>query len=154
MRREVNFACRTCGNGLVLPLEAAASLACTRCSATSQVAVTEPGQPLGSCAACGSEALFVQRDFNRLLGLAIVAVAALFAVQTRFLSLVAAALVDLVLYRALPRITVCYACDAIHRGVPVNPRHTAYDHHVEDMHKVEKSKRQVATQHWRRSHGV
>lgn len=155
MAPEVNFACSTCGDGLVLPLGDPAGVQCGRCGELARLAAPAPaGTPLERCAACASPALFVQRDFNRILGLAIVGIAALFAVKTRGLSLLAAALVDWILYRMLPRITVCYACDAVHRGVPVHPRHAAYDHHVEDALKEEKSKRQVAAQAWRRAHGA
>ena len=153
MKPEVNFACGACGNGLVLPLgDPHAAVGCPRCGTRAGLAQAAGGAPLERCAACGSEALFVQRDFNRMLGLVIVGIGALFAVKTRFLSLLAATLADLMLYRLLPRITVCYACDAIHRGVAVNPRHAAFDHHVEDYYKEPKSKRQVDAQQWRREH--
>lgn len=155
MTPEVNFACSVCGNGIVLPLEpAGAHVFCSRCGQRAQLAYADDPGMRRRCAACGCETLYVQRDFNRLLGLAIVAVAALFAVPTFGLSLLAAAVLDLMLYRLLPRITICYACDAVHRGVPPNPQHAAYDHHVEDGFKVEKSKRQVAAQEWRRAHGA
>ena len=154
MRPEVNFACGTCGNGLVLPLDTPdAGVDCPRCGARAALRFADGSGPRQRCSACGCDALFVQRDFNRILGLAIVGLGALFAVRTRFLSLVAATLLDVLLYRLLPRITVCYACNAIHRGVPIAPGHAAYDHHVEDRYKVEKSKRQVAAQLWRREHG-
>ena len=155
MAPEVNFRCGTCGNGLVLPLGDRTGTTCARCSGSANLAAPAAGgAALERCAACASPALFVQRDFNRILGLAIVGVAALFAVKTRGLSLLAAALVDLALYRMLPRITVCYACDAVHRGVPVNPERGAYDHHVEDLYKEEKSKRRVAMQSWRSANGA
>lgn len=150
MTPEVNFACATCGNGLVLPLEpAGVEIFCPRCGTPARLAFAAGSGMLQRCAACGSEALYVQRDFNRLLGLAIVVVAALFAVQTFGLSLLAAAVLDLMLFRLLPRITICYACDAVHRGLAVNPAHAAYDHHVEEDFKVEKSKQRVAAQAWR-----
>jgi hypothetical protein len=94
----------------------------------------------------------VQRDFNRVIGIGIVVVGAVLAPFTHYISLGVATLADLALYQLLPRITVCYACEAIHRGVPVHSEHAAFDHHIEDRYKVEKSKRQVAIQAWRRAH--
>ncbi len=154
MAAEVNLACPTCGNGMLLALGAdpPASGRCQRCGRESTLLPADPRGPVRACAACGATALFVQRDFNRKLGIAIVAVAALFAVKTWGLSLVAAALIDLALYRILPRITVCYACDAIHRGVPVNREHQAFDHEVAEEFKEPKSRRQVAVHAWRRAH--
>ena len=156
MSREVQFACGRCGNGLTLGLDdASGAVVCPRCGERARLAAPAPGPgPLERCAACGGDALFVQRDFNRKLGVALVGVAALLAIRTRGVSLLVAVLADLVLYRVLPRITVCYACDAVHRGVPPAPGRGAYDHHVEDLYKEEKSKRQVAAQRWRHEHGA
>jgi hypothetical protein len=161
MAAEVNFACMTCGDGIVLPLEGTPSPThCARCgkpaallAAAGDAEAPKPAGPLARCAVCGAGALFVQRDFSRKLGIAVVALAALFAVPTWGISLAVAVLVDAVLHRILPRITVCYACDAIHRGVPVNPAHGAFDHHVADGFKVEKAKRALAVRRWRRDHG-
>jgi hypothetical protein len=158
---QVNFHCPTCGAGLFLPLgDPAARATCGACGNEARAfdaGTVSPGdtrRPLERCAACGSASLFVQRDFNRKLGLGIVAVAALLAVPTRGLSLLVAVLADLALYRLLGRITVCFACDAVHRGVPVNPAHGAFDHHVADAFKVEKSERQAAARRWRSAHAA
>lgn len=150
---EVVCGCDTCGDGATLPLDGTpAATTCGRCGAIVRIAV--PGEPgmRSNCAMCGCDALYVQRDFNRVLGLAIVVVGAGLAPWTHYISLAVATLADVALYRMLPRITVCYACEAIHRGVPVNPAHAAFDHHVEDHYKVEKSKRLVAIQAWKRAH--
>jgi len=37
------------------------------------------------------------------------------------------ALVDLILYRTLPRVSVCYICKARYRGVPPHPDHLPFD---------------------------
>ena len=149
---EVVCGCATCGDGTTLPLDGtAAAAACSQCGAGVRVRFPDPGART-RCAMCGCDALYVQRDFNRRLGLAIVVVGAGLAPWTHYVSLGVATLADVALYRMLPRITVCYACEAIHRGVPVHTAHAAYDHHVEDRYKVEKSKRRVAIQAWRRSH--
>jgi hypothetical protein len=36
-------------------------------------------------------------------------------------------LIDYGLYYLVPEITVCYGCDAIHRGFSHNPEHKAHD---------------------------
>lgn len=155
MRAEVNFACLTCGNGLVLPLGSKPeSLPCARCGRKASLLDVRCDVPRSRCAACGSTALFVQSDFNRKLGIAIVVLAALFAVRTWGLSLVLAALIDLALYLFLPRITVCYACDAIHRGVPLNREQSVFDHEMAEEFKEAKSKHRLAVQQWLRTHGA
>lgn len=83
--------------------------------------------PLQHCLSCGSERLFVQKDFNRKLGVAIVVVGAVLSPWTYGASLVVCMLIDYGLYYLVPEITVCYGCDAIHRGFEHNPAHRAHD---------------------------
>lgn len=83
--------------------------------------------PLEVCLVCGGNRLFTQKDFNRKLGLAIVVVGAVLSPWTYGLSLVACMGIDYALYYFVPEITVCYACDAIHRGFEHNPAHRAHD---------------------------
>lgn len=83
--------------------------------------------PLAVCLACGSRRLFAQKDFNRKLGVGIVVVGAALSPWTYGLSLLACMLLDYGLYRIVPEITVCYGCDAIHRGFEHNPLHRAHD---------------------------
>jgi hypothetical protein len=145
--------CGRCGTGVTLPLDGTtAAAACGGCGDTVRIGFPEAPGARSRCAMCGCDALYAQRDFNRVLGIAIVVVGAGLAPFTHYVSLGVATLADLVLYSLLPRITVCYACEAIHRGVPVQAGHGAFDHHLEDRYKVEKSKRQVAIQAWRRRH--
>ena len=83
--------------------------------------------PLEACLACGSNKLYTQKDFNRKLGVAVVVVGAALSPWTYGLSLVACMGIDYALYYFVPEITVCYACDAIHRGFTHNPAHRAHD---------------------------
>lgn len=83
--------------------------------------------PIEACVACGSNRLYTQKDFNRALGVVIVIIGAAFSPWTYGLSLVACMAIDYGLYYVVPEITVCYACDAIHRGFDHNPAHRAHD---------------------------
>jgi hypothetical protein len=87
----------------------------------------EPSGGLRGCLACGHPELYTQRDFPRSLGLAVVIVAAALAPFTAYLSLFAAALLDLLLYWRVRRVVVCYVCGARHRGFEENPRHPRFD---------------------------
>lgn len=84
-------------------------------------------EPLARCLACGTQRLFVQKDFNRKMGVAIVIVGAVLSPWTYGASLVICMLIDYGLYYLVPEITVCYGCDAIHRGFSHNPAHKAHD---------------------------
>ncbi len=43
------------------------------------------------------------------------------------LSLAVVALIDLLLYQALPRVSVCYVCRARYRGLPPHPGHAPFN---------------------------
>ena len=97
---------------------------------------SESPQPLTACPHCNCRDLFIRKDFPQKLGMAIVVIAALLflilsASRTRFylgtLILLAAALIDAILYFFVPKITVCYRCRAEFRDVPLNPDHTGFD---------------------------
>src|SRR5687767_5536560 len=100
-----------------------------------QVASDASGM-LTTCPECGCRDLFVRKDFPQKLGLAIVVVAAagfvVLAVRraTMYLGvlvLLAAFVVDAVLYAFVPKVTVCYRCRSEFRGGPINPRHQGFE---------------------------
>lgn len=92
------------------------------------------------CPSCQRRSFYVQRDFNRNLGLAVVVVCAviglLFVFYDRpvlfYASLGVGVLIDLVLYSILPDVTICYACQAIFRGATRNPDHEGFALHIAD----------------------
>jgi len=86
-----------------------------------------PEGGLLGCLACGHRELYTQRVFPRALGIAVVAVAAVLAPFTWYLSLVGAALLDALLYLVAPTQTACYVCGARHRGFRPRPRHPRFD---------------------------
>jgi hypothetical protein len=87
------------------------------------------------CVSCGHDALYVQKDFNRRAGVAIVGlgVAAsiyFFARGQPMLAMAAlgvTALADLLAYLMVREVTVCYACHAVYRGFNRNPEHERFD---------------------------
>ena len=96
-----------------------------------------------TCPHCGSQAFYVQRDFNQKLGVAIMVVFAvvglIFVALDRpfyfYFSLALGALVDLVLYRLLPEITVCYKCKSAFRETAPNASHGPFDLHIADHYE-------------------
>lgn len=134
---RIRFACGRCegtvaSGDVELPVE----IACPRCgqSAAFGTAAGTSGH-LERCPACGGPHLFIQKEFPRRVGLAIVTVgAAVFLVLMGFDRIVlgfgalfVVALFDLVIYRASPLMTVCYHCSSEFRRSAVNPRHAGYD---------------------------
>ena len=87
------------------------------------------------CVSCGHDALYLQRDFNRSLGAAIVGMGILISIYffargeplQAMGALAATALVDFLAYFLVGEVTVCYSCHAIYRGFTKNPEHEPFD---------------------------
>jgi len=94
-----------------------------------------------TCISCGHDTLYVQKDFNRRVGMAIVGfgIAAsvyFFARSQPFFAMAAlgvTAFADFLAYFFVGEVTVCYSCHAIYRGFKRNP-----DHEPFDLKKLEK----------------
>jgi len=87
------------------------------------------------CVICRCRDLFTQKDFNRKVGVGIAIIGAVFAPFTKLISLFVCALIDLVLYKVLPLITVCYRCSAIYRDFPKSPAHEGFNLGINDRYR-------------------
>ncbi len=142
MKPEVNFYCRSCGNGILLEGPAfPAGSRCEPCKIDFPLAVIDPGRPIETCPRCEGKEFYIQKDFNRNLGLVVTVISAL-AVYLIFgltwkslVGLMVIASLDATLYQALPLITLCYHCKTIYRGFPLNPSHLAFDLHIAEHHR-------------------
>ena len=95
------------------------------CAACRHVMTLEPppgGNILRRCAVCGEQRLYRQKDLHRnrglavVLGTAAVSLALLpFSPMAAYAVLFLLTLVDVVLYRRLPEVILCYRCKAQHR---------------------------------------
>jgi DNA-directed RNA polymerase subunit RPC12/RpoP len=136
-RAEIAFRCPGCGG------EASAGLDghghCSGCGAATTLELSaslREGHMVDRCPACGGGQLYVQRDFNQKMGLAVVVAGAALAPFTPYYaSLFVAALVDASLYMLLPEITICYRCQAHFRGFTRNPAHQAFDLHTAEQYE-------------------
>lgn len=128
---SVHFLCLKCEQRLARGAGEPAR-ACEHCGTPSDV--TAPADFVDRCAACGHEALYFQKDFNRTTGIALVVVGAIFAPFTYFISLVAVTILDYVIWRMVKDVIVCYQCQAVHRGYPPNPALKPFDLVIHDRH--------------------
>ena len=86
------------------------------------------------CAACGCTELFLRKDFPQGIGLAVVVIFGLLAIYyfrtsvvTSWLILACAAVIDVVIYCLIGKVTTCYACRAEYRKCRLNLRHEDFD---------------------------
>jgi hypothetical protein len=93
------------------------------------------GNLVTKCVSCGHDAFYVQRDFNRQVGMAIVGLGIVISLyffargQPLYAmgALAVTALVDFLAYFLVAEVTVCYSCHAIYRGFQRNPEHEPFD---------------------------
>jgi hypothetical protein len=107
---------------------------CDRCGQPSDVVARAAGSVITSCAACGHDQLYFNKDFNRTTGIALVAVGAVFVPWTYGLSLLGVTILDYIVWRMVKDVIVCYECQAVHRGYPANPSLKPFDLVVHDRH--------------------
>jgi hypothetical protein len=123
----------------------AETLQCPECGQTAHLRLTSAvraGQAVDLCAGCGHDNLYIQKDFSRFLGMAVVVVGVLasvvlFATGYAFLALgalVGMAIIDAVIYALVGTVTVCYACHTIYRGFPLNPDHEPFNLELLERH--------------------
>ncbi len=138
---QIRYHCPTDGCVAIIeyePLESCgATMECPRCHIHHRMRVTNSmrdRQLVDQCAVCGGGELFVRKDFPQRLGVGIVVVFGLaavyaftFSVLVAWSILAAAALIDLLIYAVIGRVTTCYACRAEYRKCPLNADHEGFD---------------------------
>jgi len=140
----IHFKCRTCEYDLAIPPTQAESIRCPHCNSDVPVFMNDALLSRGivtTCASCGHDDLYIQKDFNRHAGMVIVGVGIaaslyFFAKREPFAAMAAlglTAFIDFLAYFLVGEVTVCYACHAIFRGFAKNP-----DHEPFDLKKLEK----------------
>jgi len=132
---EIAFRCPSCQGEATSGADGVGRCACGAQPVLATSASLREERVVDRCPACESAQLYVQRDFNQRVGLAVVIVGAVLAPFTPFYSsLIVAAIVDASLYVLLPEITVCYRCHAHFRGFARNPAHEAFDLHLAEQY--------------------
>jgi uncharacterized protein (DUF983 family) len=133
------FQCRDCESEICIRPETSGQIAvCPACGKSQPVRTTPALSDLkrvDTCVACGYDEFYVQKDFNRRLGMGIVVVGILCSTYffnhrqpfNAMASLVVTAMVDLLIYSLVGTVTVCYSCHAVYRGFEKNPVHEPFD---------------------------
>ena len=121
----VTWRCPQCHTVQDTDVTPPAAVSCETCGFTWNLPQLTPDRP--HCPLCQTGELYVQKDFNIRLGIAIILVAAAVAWWTYGLSLVAATLLDWFLYRRVPEVVICYYCQAHFRNLSDARRFPAFD---------------------------
>lgn len=142
MTLEIAFACPACGaavEGRLAPgVEALACAGCTALTPLPEAPACPADAPPATCCVCGSSDLYGQRDFNRVLGLALAAVGLALGPWTGWVSTIVAVVLDAGLWLLMPTVAVCYACNAQYRGFPRKRGPHAFEIAIHDAYKFAK----------------
>ena len=131
---------------------------CAACSYQVQLRLgAVDGSVVKECAVCGTQDLYIQKDFPHRLGLTIVGVgvvlssiAWLYYLYPAALGiLLVTALLDLCLYYAIGDVLICYRCLAQYRGVERSPNHKPFDLGIGERYRQERLRLELV----RRSEG-
>lgn len=131
----VHLTCKGCGSGInIYPDRNSTKVKCDICSHEQDLHFTEEHEHsiVHDCPECQRKDFYTQKDFNRKIGVALFVVAAILSIWTYGVSLIILYLVDLLLFRKLRYVVVCYKCNAIFRGAHNWKDIPGFDHEMND----------------------
>jgi hypothetical protein len=104
------------------------------------------GAPLAACQHCGHADLYVQKDFPHAIGVSVLIGAVIIAsvaygfhmIWLTWAVLIGSAIIDTILDQIVGNVTVCYRCQAEHRGAPTNADHRPFDLAVGEKYRQER----------------
>ncbi len=132
---EIQITCKNCGSGINLHPELSASkVECNICHHTTDLKFDENHMrgALKDCPVCLRQDFYKQKDFNRKIGVLLFVVAAILSIWTYGLSLVVLFIFDLILFRKLGFVSVCYKCNTNFRNISNLNEIRDFDHEMND----------------------
>jgi hypothetical protein len=85
---------------------------------------------LERCPVCTCRQFYTDKDFNQVIGFAVMGVGIILVPFTFGLSLPVFALIDWFIYKKVPKLVACYRCGSEFRGMPVPPTLKSFMHHI------------------------
>ena len=149
---EILAKCPKCNAGLpVGTADAPDAIRCGKCGRDIPLAWSDSvrqDRAVDRCPICSGSELYTRKDFDPVVGLGVVIAGALISAVfywfgrdlVAYSILAGAALVDLVVYRRLKDVTVCYRCHSEFRGAYARSA-PAFDLHTADVLEQEYERR-------------
>ena len=82
------------------------------------------------CPICTCRQFYTDKDFNQIIGFAIMGVGIVLVPLTYGLSLPVFALIDWIIYKKVPKLVACYRCGSEFRGFPIPDRLKNFMHPI------------------------
>lgn len=131
----VQLTCPNCGSGAhIYPKLSATHASCEVCQHTWPVTFTSELEKgiVRDCPQCQRKDFYIQKDFNRKIGVVLFVIAAILSIWTYGISLIVLYLCDLLLFKKLGNVVACYKCQALFRGVANENEIRPFDHEMND----------------------
>ena len=85
---------------------------------------------LDRCPVCTCRQFYTDKDFNQVIGFAVMGVGIVLVPFTFGLSLPVFALIDWIIYKKVPKLVACYRCGSEFRGFPIPERFKPFIHQI------------------------
>lgn len=132
---EVTLTCPGCGSAIHLtPSESQKNAHCKICNENVVVSFSSKSVEgkLEVCPRCNRKDFYSQKDFNRKLGVILFVIAAILSIWTYGISFIVLYVFDLILFKKLGNIAICYKCQTIFRKVLNIGEIRSFDHEMND----------------------
>ena len=131
----VEITCPECGSGVnIYPSLEASSAECDVCQTKVPTKFTADHMEgkLCDCPVCERKDFYQQKDFSRKIGVGLFVIAACFVPWTYGISLIVLWLVDVLLFRKIPNVAICYKCHTNFRSLSNLAEIPQYNHEMND----------------------
>jgi hypothetical protein len=132
---DIQITCAHCGSGIELkPADNLKEVECSICHSKTELHFNEPHLQgkLENCPVCTRQDFYKQKDFNRKIGVLLFVVAAILSIWTYGLSFVVLYILDLILFKKLGSVAICYKCNTNFRNVSNMNLIRDFDHEMND----------------------
>ena len=85
---------------------------------------------LDRCPVCTCRQFYTDKDFNQIIGFAVMGIGIVLVPMTYGLSLPVFALIDWLIYKQVPKLIACYRCGSEFRGFSIPERLKPFMHHI------------------------
>ena len=132
---SVAIECDQCSYYQRYPAVAAGSLTCPQCG-YEHGEIPANWNAGDDCPLCASRHLYRRKDFNQLVGLALIVAGAGLGIAVSYWFLLIFTLLDLALYRWVAEVAVCHRCEAEFRGAAGIDALPLFTHHTAEIYQT------------------
>lgn len=132
---EVQITCPKCESSIdVYPSQDATGAKCDVCKEVVPVKFNSDHEAgiLKDCPVCERKDFYIQKDFNRKIGVTLFVIAAIASIWTYGISFIVLYLFDLILFKKLNQVAICYKCQTNFRKLSNIKDLHPFDHEMND----------------------